>query len=290
MKPTLLKINPSEYYSFSIRHDVVPYFYDKWHYHPEAELIYIKEGNGTQFIGDSIERFKKGDILLIGSNLPHYWRCDDNYFQNNPDLNAEALVSHFLPNFWSDTFINLPENKKIKELLITAKRGIYISKEIKPKVISLMKELVNSNGELRIILLLTVLHTISEGKNNRILSSVGFDLQMETQDKDNISKIYAYCSSNFKRKITLEEIADIANVSPNSFCRYFKTKTRKRFSDFLKEIRVGYACKLLIDNKLSVTQVCYESGFNNLTNFYKCFKSITGKTPFDYQKNFENKS
>ncbi|WP_026905110.1 AraC family transcriptional regulator [Pedobacter glucosidilyticus] len=286
MKPTLLKINPSEYYSFSIRHDIVPYFYDKWHYHPEVELIYIKEGNGTQFVGDSIERFKKGDILLIGSNLPHYWRCDDSYFQNSADLKAEALVAHFLTNFWSDCFINLPENKKIKELLINAKRGIIISKEIKPKVVSLMKDLVNSNGELRIILLLTLLHTIAEGKNNRLLSSVGFDLQMESQDKDNISKIYAYCSSNFKRKITLEEISDIASVSPNSFCRYFKTKTRKRFSDFLKEIRVGYACKLLIENKLSVTQVCYESGFNNLTNFYKCFKSITGKTPFDYQKNF----
>ena len=288
MKPQLLKVQTDLHHSFSIRHDIVPYFYNRWHYHPELELIFIKKGSGTQFVGDSISRFEEGDILLVGSNLPHYWRCDEDYFTPQPNpKHAEAIVAHFLPHFWSEKFLELPENRKLKVLIETAKKGISISNDIKPALIKLLKQMIVAQETDRIILLLKALVLITESKNTQVLSSVGFDTTLPESEKDTINKIYSYSLAHFKNKILLEEIAEIAHISPNSFCRYFKTRTRKTYSRFLQELRIGHACKLLIENNLTLTQICYESGFNNMTNFYKCFKAIIKKTPFEYQKEFE---
>jgi len=284
MKPQLLKVQPGLNYSFSVRHDIVPYFHNRWHYHPEIELIYIEKGFGTQFVGDSIQRFTEGDILLVGSNLPHYWRCDDVYFQPCCELKAEATVVHFLHNFWSEQFLNLPENKKIKELIEASKRGIYIAESIRPTLIKLLKKMLLVHETERIILLLEALILIADAKDNIILSAVSFENLLQQTEKDTINKIYAYSLKHFKEKIRLEEIAEVAHISPHSFCRYFKTRTRKTYSRFIQELRIGHACKLLIESNLTLTQICYDSGFNNQTNFYKCFKAITGKTPFEYQK------
>jgi AraC-like DNA-binding protein len=290
MKPQLLKVEPGLNYSFSIRHDTVPYFHNRWHYHPEIELLYIEKGTGTQFVGDSIQRFSEGDIILIGSNLPHYWRCDEMYFQSSPDIRAEATVVHFLPNFWSEKFLDLPENKKIKELFETAKRGVSIEGNLKAPLVKILKQMLGASETERIILLLKALTLIISSQKNIILSSVGFENVLQQDEKDTINKIYAYSLAHFKEKILLEEIAAIAHISPNSFCRYFKTRTRKTYSRFLQELRIGYVCKQLIETDLTLTQVCYDSGFNNLTNFYKCFKAITGKTPYEYKKEFEKSS
>ncbi|HEY0054630.1 MAG TPA: AraC family transcriptional regulator [Pedobacter sp.] len=290
MKPQLLKVEPGLNYSFSIRHDTVPYFHNRWHYHPEIELLYVEKGSGTQFVGDSIQRFSEGDVLLIGSNLPHYWRCDESYFQNSPDIKAEATVVHFLPTFWSEKFLDLPENKKIRELFDVAKRGVSIAENVRNPLIKILKQMLSANETERIILLLQALTLIISSQSNTVLSSVGFENVLQQDEKDTINKIYAYSLAHFKEKILLEEIAAIAHISPNSFCRYFKTRTRKTYSRFLQELRIGYVCKQLIETDLTLTQVCYNSGFNNLTNFYKCFKSITNKTPYEYKKEFEKSS
>jgi len=287
MKPQLLKVQPGLNYSFSIRHDVVPYFHNRWHYHPEIELIYIAKGSGTQFVGDCIQPFSEGDILLIGPNLPHYWRCDEQYFQSSSIDNAEAIVIHFLPDFWSEKFIELPENKRIKELIESSKRGISIDVTTRPKLIRVLREMLIATDTERIILLLTALNLISSSKKNVMLSSAGFENVVQPDEKATINKIYAYSIANFKKKILLEEIAEVAHISPHSFCRYFKLRTRKTYSRFLQELRIGFVCKQLIETDLTLTEICYDSGFNNLTNFYKCFKSITGKTPHEYKKEFE---
>src|SRR6476661_6597474 len=205
MKPQLLKVQPGLNYSFSVRHDIVPYFHNRWHYHPEIELIYIEKGFGTQFVGDSIQRFTEGDILLVGSNLPHYWRCDDVYFQPCCELKAEATVVHFLHNFWSEQFLNLPENKKIKELIEASKRGIYIAESIRPTLIKLLKKMLLVHETERIILLLEALILIADAKDNIILSAVSFENLLQQTEKDTINKIYAYSLKHFKEKIRLEE-------------------------------------------------------------------------------------
>lgn len=286
MRPQLLKVSKAPRHSFSVRQDIVPYINNRWHYHPEIELIHFKKGEGTQFIGDNIKRFKPGDIVLVGPQLPHYWRFDDAYFEDGSKLNADVRVVHFAENFWGDQFLQLPENVNIKGILDKARRGLQITGRTRQKVAELLEYLLHSDGSTRIMLLIEALNTISECKNLSVLSSIGFKQELVEAESDRVNAIYDYSLKNFKRKIQLEEIAAVANISPNSFCRYFKSRTRKTYSQFLIEIRVGQACKLLIENNLSIKQLCYESGFNNFTSFHKYFKMITGKSPLNYQKEF----
>ncbi|MCF1713719.1 AraC family transcriptional regulator [Flavihumibacter sp. RY-1] len=287
MNPKLLKVVPKINHSFSVRRDVVPYFYNHWHFHPELELLLVEKGSGIQFIGDSILSFKKGDLILVGSNLPHYWRCDDAHFEAGSKLKAIALVAHFREEFWGQDFLELPENKKIKDLFLRAKRGLQITGKTKTSVSFLLKELLDSEGSERIVLLLQVLNEIAKSKSVKLLSTQGFQpAHLEGKETEKINQIFKYSLDHFKNKITLNDVAANANISPNSFCRYFKQHTRKTYNRFLQELRVGHASKLLIENKLNITQICYESGFNNITNFYKAFKKITGKTPLSFQKAF----
>lgn len=287
MRPHLLKVPQSlPQHSFSVRRDLVPDINNRWHYHPEIELIHFKKGAGTQFIGDSITRFKHGDVVLIGAHLPHYWRFDNEYFTENAALHPDSRVAHFKEDFWGAGFLDLPENVKIKALLEKAARGLLINGKTKQEVIHLLEELLEAEGTERLILLLRVLETIAISNQVQQLSSIVFKHQQEASENDRINNIYDYSLKNFHRKIQLEEISAIANISPHSFCRYFKSRTRKTFSQFLIEIRVGHACKLLIENNRSIKQLCYESGFNNFTSFHKYFKKITGKSPLAYQKEF----
>jgi AraC-like DNA-binding protein len=286
MKPQLLKVSSSPTQSFSVHHHLVPNVNNRWHYHPEVELIYFVEGSGTQFVGDCINRFQTGDLVLIGSQLPHFWRWDDKYFEEGLVEKADVKVAHFNENFWGDQFLNLPENRVIKSVLERAKRGIKITGGSNITVSKLLDKLLKAEGPERILLLMQALIEIANCEEIITLSSMGFKQDFEEADRNRINDIYDYTITNFQRKIHLEEIALIAKVSPNSFCRYFKSRTRKTYSQFLTEIKVGNACKLLIENRLSIKQICYDSGFNNLASFHKYFKIITGKSPLVYQKDF----
>ncbi|MBS1520188.1 MAG: helix-turn-helix domain-containing protein [Bacteroidetes bacterium] len=288
MKPQLLKIPKQPLSSFSVRQDTVPYINNKWHYHIEAELIYFKKGNGTQFIGDHIQNFNDGDLILVGSNLPHYWRFDTMYFKNNSEVHADVTVAHFREDFWGDEFLNLPENKTIRSVFEKAKRGISIQGDTKEEIADLLEKMLTTEGSRRLMLLMEALTLISESQIVP-LASIGFDHDHKEAENDRINAIYEFTMANFRRHIPTEEIAAIANISPHSFCRYFKSRTRKTYSQFINEIKVGHICKLLIEDKISIKQICFESGFRNFASFHKYFKQVTGKTPLQYQKKFLEK-
>ena len=286
MRPQLLKVSREPGHSFSVRRDLVPYVNNRWHFHAEVELIHFKKGQGTQFVGDNIKRFKAGDVVLVGANLPHYWRFDNPYFEEDPEASTDVRVAHFNENFWGETFLHLPENLHLKTLLERAKRGLQVEGEALRIVPELLERLLEADGMPRILLLMEALHTLAESDELQCLSSLGFKHNLPDTEHERVNLIYEYSLKNFKRVIQLDEIATVANISPNSFCRFFKSRTRKTYSRFLIEIRVGHACKLLIENNLSIKQVCYESGFNNFTSFYKYFKLITGNSPLGYQREF----
>jgi AraC-like DNA-binding protein len=285
MKPQLLKVSTGPAHSFSVRQDLFP-INNRWHYHPEVELIHIKKGNGTQFVGDKIRQFSAGDVVLVGSQLPHYWRFDDAYSIESAGISADVRVAHFCENFWGDTFLQLPENKMIKTVLDKARRGIKVTGKTKLVVADLLEKMLKAEGSERIILLMEALNAIAACSQVVVLSSIGFRHQYNAEENDRINAIYEYSMANFRNKIHLEQIASVANISPSSFCRYFKSRTNKTYSQFLIEIKVGHACKLLIENKVIIKQLCYESGFNNFASFHKYFKQITGKSPLIYQKEF----
>lgn len=284
MKPQLLKISQNPVQSFNVRHESRPSMDNKLHYHPEVELIYFSEGYGMQFIGDSITEFNSGDLVLIGSNLPHYWRYDQTFNNNDKSKPIAVKVAHFSETFLGEQFFNLPENAPLREILKKAKRGIRIEGRSNKKVAGILSCMLDACGADRIVYLITALLEISKCEELEMLSSVGYVTNVENLSHDRIKDVYEYTYANFRNKIYLSEIASIAKISPNSFCRYFKTFTKKTYSRFLNEVKVGQACKLLIDNKLNIKQVCFESGFNNFASFHKCFKDVTGRSPLSYQR------
>jgi len=289
MKPQLLKVSNHPINSFNVRRDNLPYINNRWHYHSEVELIYFKKGNGTQFIGDSIKRFRSGDVILVGAHLPHYWKFDEIYFSDEQKNHADVVVVHFGEHFWGSTFLNLPENKSLKLVLEKAQRGVVVQDKSKKYIGELIESILDAEGTKRIILLMEALMAIEANAQTNLLSSMGFRHNFEETVNDRINAIYNYSLANFKRNIQMEEMASVANISPNSFCRYFKSRTRKTYTQFISEIRVGHACKLLIEDSMNVKQICYESGFHNFASFHKHFKMITGKSPLTYQKSYLQK-
>ena len=286
MRAQMLKLNRSVDLSFSVRRDQVPYVNNRWHFHEEVELVHFRAGEGVQFIGDSVKRFKAGDVVLVGANLPHYWRFDDEYFDETTMNSADISVSHFMENFWGERFLELPENVKLKSLLHNAKRGIVLKGKTREYVAGLLDQLIDASGAQRIVLLMAALTEMATCNDIELLSSIGFNAEGVDIDEDRISAVIDFTKNNFQRKIELKEVAEVANLSQNSFCRYFKSKTGKTYSQYIMELRVGRACKLLIENRLCLKQLCYESGFNNFTSFHKYFKLIMGKSPLNYQKQF----
>lgn len=282
MKPQLLKVSIQPEHSFNIRKDEVPYFFNHLHYHPELELTLIRKGTGTRFVGDHIENFSEGDLILVGSNLPHMWRSDEVYFEGKKGLLSESTVVHFMDQFWGKSFLEMPEMKSIRELLYRAQRGIRINGNTRDQVSAKMQKLFDLNGFERVITLLQILHLIAVSKDTSLLSGIRFSFSYDEMDAERINQVYSFTLTHFQREIPLLEIAKVANVSPNSFCRYFKSKTRKTFSRFLQEIRIGHACKLLSQTDMSINQICYASGFNNLSNFNRYFKEIMQMTPREY--------
>jgi AraC-like DNA-binding protein len=290
MKAKLLKVPKTPAQSFSVREDRDPFINNRWHYHAEVELIFFHEGSGTQFVGDDIKRFHPGDIILVGSNLPHYWRYDDIHFAPGKNQPVHSTVIHFSENFWGEAFLHLPETIQIRSLLEKARRGILVSVKDeqnvpeKESIAARVQKICSAEGVNRIIALIECLSAFAGSGQLQFLSSIGFSHDFSGLENDRINAIYDYTFRHFTSPIYLHQVASVAGLVPNSFCRYFKSRTGKTYTQFLTEIRIGHACKLLLDNRISIKQLCYESGFNNFTCFHKNFKSITGKSPQSYQK------
>ncbi|MCX2452510.1 AraC family transcriptional regulator [Pedobacter sp. PLR] len=289
MKPHFHKIPGTLQSSFSIRHDIKPDFGTVWHYHPELELHYVIKGEGLRFIGDNISNFSAGEMVLVGENLPHTWRCKTEYFQHNPDLNVEAMVIQFLPDCLGKDLLSLPEAYLIPKLFEKAKSGMLIQGKTKDHLAELMRSSIEVSNLDRIIILLRILKTLAEtDEYSTVVSGKNGFYRSNESETLRINKICTYTMTNYKNDITLEEIASLSNLSVTSFCRYFKLMTKKTYYDFLIEIRVSHACRFLIENKLPTEMICFDCGFNNVSNFYRHFKKVTGMTPLDYKRKYLN--
>ncbi|MBB6003759.1 AraC family transcriptional regulator [Arcicella rosea] len=286
MKPLFHKVPVKPESSFSIRHDIRPNFDTIWHYHPELELHYIIKGEGVRFIGDNISNFSYGEIILMGENLPHTWRCKEEYFENNPDLVVEAIVIHFLPDCLGKYLLTLPEAYMIPKLYEKAKSGMVINGEAREKVAKLMQEVTKASNLERIILLLSILNILAETDEYTTIATDHSFYQSNESDTIRLNKVCTYTLSNYKKDITLEEISAISNLSVTSFCRYFKLMTKKTYYDFLIEIRISHACRALVEDKLPTEVICFDCGFNNVSNFYRHFKKVTGITPLEYKRKY----
>jgi AraC-like DNA-binding protein len=284
MKLRLEKLTLEPKYSFVLQQDVLPYYPTPWHYHPEYELVLVVKSTGQRIVGDWIENFSDGDLVFMGPNLPHVYTNDPAYYEGNPDLLAEAIVVHFREDSFGRNFFSLPEMILVNKLFDQSKFGLKILGETRQRVAGMMHDMLGRSGHQRLIWLLTILEILSLSDDLLPLASPGFVQQPNTSGTDRITRVYEYIMTNFRRGISLTSVAEIASMSPPSFCRFFKACTRKSFSHFLNEVRIGYACKLLLEDKLNISQICYESGYNNISNFNRQFRKITGTSPLHYKK------
>lgn len=288
MKPTLRKVTPNPGYSFTIRKDTADAMINNWHYHPEFEILYIKKSSGTWLVGDHVGHFQTGNIVLLGSNLPHCYKHDPEFLLKSNDGAGETIGVLFLESVFGQGFMNIPEADSIKGLLEKSSKGLKLTGKSQEKCAKLLVKMLDMTPAKRLIKLLTLLNTIAERKEYETLSS-GVFTNLIDSDQDKIKCIFDYTINNFHEKISLEYVASLIHMTRYSFCRFFKRKTKKTYVQFLMEVRIGTACKLLVEEEKNVTEVCYECGFNNLSHFHIQFKNITGMRPLEYKKSYISK-
>lgn len=285
MKPHYHKVPIGLTHSFGIRYDRKPNFGTLWHYHPELELHFIIKGRGIQYIGETVSAFADGDMILLGENLPHAWHCSQEYFQDNPTHQVEAIVLHFSPTCLGRNFLELPEAKLIPTLFEKAKKGLKITGKAKEQTSQLLLSLLQASQLDRLILLLQILNILSESHEAETVSpGYSFSHQTNISEMERLKKIYTYVMDHYQHNISLEQMASLSNLSITSFCRYFKKMTNKSFFQFLIEVRISNVCKRILEDKLPLEVLSSECGFQNVSNFYRHFKKVTGMTPFAYKK------
>lgn len=277
MKTLIQKIHVEEHHSFACRTYKTPDFETAWHKHLECELILIREGNGTALIGDWIGEYAAGDVFFLSPNLPHLFR------KSSQEMIGSAIVIHFLKDFWGQTFLGLPEMTQLSRQLAKKDMGIQLRGDLLAEVTLLIEQLEHAEGMTRIHLLLHCMQKISTSKEQKILTTA-FDSIGSGEENSVIEQIIDYSFKNFLAPIALKDVADITSMSIPSFCRFFKKNIKKSYFDFIKEIRIGHACKLLRETSRPVLDICYNSGYNSWAHFSKQFKTVTHITPSQYRK------
>lgn len=284
MRPQLYKLPLTPDTSFLYIDEECNYFDKPWHFHKEYELVYIDKTRGTRFIGDQVSFFDDGDLVLLGPNIPHLYRNSDNYYKNNK-LRAKSIFIHFTEDFLGNSFFDLPEMKQVKKLLEKSELGIEITGITNDLVKRKLIEMKGFKPVNRLMKLLEILIVLSNSKDLKPMLSKAFTAN-STKDTDRIDQVIQFILKNYKNDIYVEEIASQLNMSIASFSRYFKHHTHKTFSNYVTEIRISHACRLMMDSHYNISEICYLSGFENQSNFYRHFKKFTGVIPKEYKARF----
>ena len=284
MKPLLEKSIESLNQSYLVKKLQEPFFDPNWHFHPHYQLFTVIKGTGTRFIGDDIRHFEEGDTVFLGPNMPHLWRSDRNYFEKESQLQTEGIVVYFKEDFLGNDFFEKPEMFDIKSFLKNSERGLDLTGTLGEEMVRDLKELLGLTGFEGISKLLNILHKLSVTNDYHYISSSNYTNTHKISETERMRIVHEYVLKHFKENINLSTVASLSNMTEAAFCRYFKSRTNKTFSDFVKEIRIGNACKILQDENKSISQTCYESGYNTVSNFNNQFKSLKGVSPLQYQK------
>lgn len=283
MKPFFQKLAPDPKQSIIFLDEEIPHFAVPWHFHPEIEILLVIKSIGNCYIGDDISRFNEGDISIIGENIPHWWKSDPVYLEKKNMLNTKAHVIQFRKEIFDSNFIDIPEMEQIKNLLDRSQRGLQFTGKTRISLGKRTKKIFRLTGLERVTELILLLDEMANSNEYRYHSSPGYSKIINTYDFYRFNKIHEYIIHNFDKTIKLEEVASKVSMSPTAFCRYFKKHTGKTFVAFLTEFKIGHACKLIAEEKMSVSRACFESGFNNLSHFNVQFKKIVKLTPSDYK-------
>jgi len=281
MKVVPFQIPKNTEEAFRVQLDDLPHLYDHLHQHPEIQLTFIKESNGTLVAGDYVGPFHAGDVFVIGGNQPHVFRNDEKFFKKRSK--AVAITIFFDEKTFGENFWLLEEMKTLQQFLKNSSGGFSITGRKKKLLAEKLVSIVNAKGIDRLIIFLEILKEFGSKKEMQPLSKPIIQRNIKTYDGSRLNKVIEFTFKEFQRTITLKEVSTLANLTPEAFCTYFKTRTRKTYVNFLNEIRINHACRLLTEDR-TISDICYESGFTNLSNFNRIFKKIKQASPNEWRK------
>lgn len=287
MKTALQKSPIPQSHAFVAKQLKEPIFDPNWHFHSEYQLFMVLKGGGTRFIGDNVKPFKPGDITFTGPDLPHLWRSDQETPMENTTNHCEGIVVYFNENFIGKSLLQKQETIRIRQLLKKSLRGLDVTGKTRKKIQKMLSKLLVLKGFDGVLELLKILNILSQTNELEPLASPGYTNSLKEGDTERMNKVYAFVMQNFRQKMAVSELGELTSMTPTSFSRYFRVHANKTFSEFVSEIRIGHACKLLIEKKLSASQACYESGYRTLSNFNRQFKALTQQTPSEYKRQYE---
>jgi AraC-like DNA-binding protein len=286
MQPKLEKVFPNLSSSIFVKREVVPFMDYPWHYHPEFEIIFVEKSYGIRLMGNHAGNFSDGDLMFIGPNLPHVWKNDEAFYKDNKDLQVDVYVIQFREDALREGFFDLPEFTHIKKLFLLGQQGLLIKGRERMEIAELIKKVYSSSGVDRLIMFLKTLDAFAKSKDYDLLSSPGYTDSFNTAETERINKVMNYLMENYNKEIKLKEISALISLNRSSFCRYFRSRTHKTCTQFINEIRIAHACKLLINRNMTITEICYETGYNNISHFNRQFKLITRMTAREYEKKY----
>lgn len=260
------------------------HFFDAMHFHEECQLTYVIDGKGSLFVGSTKHKFNSGDVYLFGKNLPHCFRNDEKYYRNNESLRVSAISIFFNMDSFRSLFEHISEGMAIENLFDYAPYGLRLDSNQSASLLSKIRKLVDMEEFDKVLELLCILDWISQSDDTQFLSSWEQRAnEPDIQDIHRINEVINFIKSNYREKIKLDDIAGHFNMTSSTFCRFFKLRTKKTFSRFLVEFKIGKACSLLKAGTHNIIECCFDSGFTNVSNFHRHFKSITGMTPVQYK-------
>lgn len=285
MKPRYKPI-PSESNLFKVEFQNTSEVFDyPWHYHPELEITYILNGKGVRYVGNTIENFYEDDLVLLGSNLPHAWN-----HTADPSQQVIAIVIYLKEEFLNKTWMHSIEFETVRKLLEAMRKGIKIDTQVAARLKPKFIDLLNASSFERLMILLQILHELSLNTEFRYLCEQEFMVDLNFNDKERINAVYKYIQANYKRQISLADIASRLNMTEEYFSRFFSKTMKKPFFEFLNEYKINRACKLLIETDKQVSEVCYASGFESLPFFYRQFKKFKNCQPKNYRQDYQKVS
>jgi AraC-like DNA-binding protein len=251
------------------------------HFHPEYEINFIQNGKGVKrIVGDHIEEIEDVELVLVGPNLYHGWELNK---CKNKDIHEITIQFH--NDLFSESLLGRRIMMPIKEMFNRANHGILFSKKTGAELGERLSRISKRDGMDYFLEIISILHDMANSRNQRLLSTFTVDSDV-FEDDDKMKLVYEYIQKKFSDKITLDDVSDVARMSPVSFNRFIKKRTGKTFVNYLNDIRIGYAARWLVEKDLSISEIAFKSGFNNIANFNRIFKSIKNTTPSQYRDEF----
>jgi AraC-like DNA-binding protein len=284
IKASYEMLQPASGHSFLFRKFEKIAFDAPYHFHEEFELTYILQGKGKRYVGSHMEDFDTGDLVLLGANVPHCWKLDSS--EPGHEL-ASAIVIQFNANFLGDDFLNKAELQGIKKLLQKSSSGMRFNAGTQNAVNRSIKQLSEEKGHFKMLIgLLEILQRLAVSTEYTLLDQHRSVAEQSRAEQERINPVFAYLVENFRGQVSLDEASGIANMTPNAFCKYFKKVTRKTFMETVIEYRLNYATQQLVQTDKPISEISFDSGFGDVSHFYKMFKHKMHLSPLNYRKNF----